>query len=179
MLNKKVSRSFSATLHARGNYALNYTSNVAQSASSPSDLERIPAAYESQSKLQPVTWLMLPRKNQLLLLFLCRMVDFLQVASLQAYVFYQLKSFDTTLADTVISYQAGVLGGCFTGAQAATSILWGKAADSRRGGRKMVLLIGLLGTAISCLGCGFATTYTSALCWRAFGGAINGSVGIM
>ena len=49
--------------------------------------------------------------------------------------------------------------GCFTGAQVATAMLWGKAADSRSGGRKMVLLVGLLGTAVSCLGYGFATTF--------------------
>lgn len=38
-----------------------------------------------------VTWMSLPHKGQLLILFLCRMVDFLQVATLQAYIFYQLK----------------------------------------------------------------------------------------
>ena len=38
-----------------------------------------------------VSWASLPRKGQLFILFLCRFVDFLQVASLQAYVFYQLK----------------------------------------------------------------------------------------
>lgn len=48
---------------------------------------------ESQRKAAPehVTWLSLPHKGQLFILFLCRFVDFLQVASLQAYVFYQLK----------------------------------------------------------------------------------------
>ena len=43
----------------------------------------------------------------------------------------------------------------------------------------MVLLVGLLGTAVSCLGYGFATTFVQAAIWRAFGGAINGTVGIM
>lgn len=38
-----------------------------------------------------VTWMSLPHKGQLAILFMCRFVDFLQVASLQAYVFYQLK----------------------------------------------------------------------------------------
>ena len=69
--------------------------------------------------------------------------------------------------------------GCFTGAQVATAMLWGKAADSSSGGRKMVLLVGLLGTSVSCLGYGFASTFMQAACWRAFGGAINGTVGIM
>ena len=43
----------------------------------------------------------------------------------------------------------------------------------------MVLLIGLLGTALSCLGYGFATSFAQAAAWRAFGGAINGTVGII
>ena len=127
----------------------------------------------------PVTWMSLPRKDQLALLFLCRFVDFLQVASLQAYVFYQLKHMDDTLSDSQISGQAGLLQGCFTGAQVCTAILWGKAADASWCGRKWVLVIGLAGTAISCLGYGFATTFFWAAFWRAFGGGINGLVGIM
>lgn len=52
------------------------------------DLEK-----EEGKKAAPehVTWMSLPHKGQLLILFMCRFVDFLQVASLQAYVFYQLK----------------------------------------------------------------------------------------
>jgi len=130
-------------------------------------------------KPEPVTWMSLPRKDQLAILFLCRLVDFLQVASMQAYVFYQLKSFDSSLSDSVISSQAGILQGCFTGAQVLTAILWGKAADASWCGRKMVLIIGLGGTAISCLGYGFATSFFWAAFWRAIGGGINGTVGIM
>lgn len=130
-------------------------------------------------KPEPVTWMSLPRKDQLAILFLCRVVDFLQVASIQAYVFYQLKSFDPELSDSTISTQAGILQGCFTGAQVLTAILWGKAADASWCGRKLVLMIGLGGTAISCLGYGFATSFFWAAFWRAFGGGINGTVGIM
>lgn len=55
---------------------------------SPNDEETPPVKPAAPG---PVTWLSLPRKGQLFILFLCRFVDFLQVASLQAYVFYQLK----------------------------------------------------------------------------------------
>ncbi|KAH7310495.1 major facilitator superfamily domain-containing protein [Stachybotrys elegans] len=127
----------------------------------------------------PVTWMSLPRKDQLLILFVSRLVDFLQVASLQAYVFYQLKDINRELTDAQISQQAGLLQGCFTGAQVMTAILWGKAADASWCGRKWVLVIGLGGTAVSCLGYGFATTFFWAAFWRAFGGAINGTVGII
>ncbi|KAI6080380.1 MFS general substrate transporter [Hypoxylon rubiginosum] len=125
------------------------------------------------------TWMSLPHKDQLMILFLSRLVDFLQVASLQAYVFFQLKSLDATLSDSQISNQAGMLQGAFTGAQILTAFLWGKAADASWCGRKRVLLIGLLGTAISCIGYGFATSFGWAVFWRAMGGGINGTVGII
>jgi len=34
----------------------------------------------------------------------------------------------------------------FTGAQFLTAMMWGRISDSDKGGRKLVLLIGLLGT---------------------------------
>lgn len=136
-----------------------------------------PDSEASGPKPQPVTWMSLPRRDQLAILFFSRLVDFLQVASLQAYMFYQLKSFDPALSNAAISSQAGILQGCFTGAQVCTAVLWGKAADTW--GRKVVLMIGLVGTAISCMGYGFSTTFWQAALFRAFGGAINGTVGIM
>lgn len=149
---------------------------------SAQDLEEatpVKARHEVASKTSPVTWMSLPRKNQLAILFSCRLVDFLQVASLQAYMFYQLRSFDPTLSDATISSQAGILQGCFTASQVLTAILWGKVADASWGGRKMVLLIGLAGTGISCLGYGFSTTFWQAAFFRILGGGINGLVGIM
>ncbi|KAK7402992.1 hypothetical protein QQX98_011232 [Neonectria punicea] len=127
----------------------------------------------------PVSWMSLPRKDQLLVLFIGRLADFLQVASLQAYVFYQLKHMNSDLSDSRISERAGVLQGCFTGAQVCTAILWGNIADASWCGRKWALIIGLGGTAVSCVGYGFSTTFFWAAFWRAFGGAINGTVGII
>ena len=66
--------------------------------------------------------------------------------SFQAYMFYQLKSFDESLSDAVIATQAGMLASSFTGAQFLTAMMWGRISDSERGGRKLVLLIGLFGT---------------------------------
>lgn len=84
-------------------------------------------------------------------------------------------------SDAQISAQAGLLTGGFTGAQVLTAILWGKIADSPKfyGGRKMVLLIGTLGTSIACFGYGFSTTFAAAMFWRILAGTINGLVGII
>jgi hypothetical protein len=130
-------------------------------------------------KPAPVTWMSLPRKGQLGLLGLCRVFDFLQIASLQAYMFYQLKSFDENLSDATVSTQAGILQGAFTAAQFATAIPWGRIADAPWGGRKFVLMTGLIGTGVSCVGVAFSTSFAQAVFWRSFGGAINGTVGII
>lgn len=125
----------------------------------------------------PVSWLSLPHKHQLAIITSVRVVDFYQVASLQAFMFHQLQSFNPTAPDSEISFQTGVLQGVFTLAQIFTGVIWGRVADAPWGGRKFVLLIGLLGTGISCVGIAFARSFAAAVAWRFLGGAINGTVG--
>ncbi len=111
------------------------------------------------------------------LLFLARFADFFQQSSLQSYMFYQLKSFDPSLSDSTLSWQTGILQGSFTATQVVTSIFWGWIADKPYCGRRLVLLIGLIGTGISCVAVGYSTSFIEAVIWRALGGAINGTVG--
>ena len=125
----------------------------------------------------PVSWLSLPHKHQLAIITSVRVVDFYQVASLQAFMFHQLQSFNPTAPDSEISFQTGVLQGVFTLAQIFTGVIWGRVADASWGGRKFVLLIGLIGTGMSCVGVAFARTFTAAVVWRFLGGAVNGTVG--
>ncbi|KAK5115252.1 hypothetical protein LTR62_001452 [Meristemomyces frigidus] len=131
----------------------------------------------STSPPAPPTWRNMPNKRQLAILAASRFVDFFQMAALQTYMVHQLKSFDPELPDVTISHQAGVLQGAFTAAQIVTSILWGRAADQPSIGRKLVLNIGLVGTAVGCVGVGFSRTYGQAVFWRLMSGAINGTVG--
>ncbi|UKZ46454.1 hypothetical protein TrVGV298_000657 [Trichoderma virens] len=137
-----------------------------------------PSEGGSNSK-RPVAWSELPRKDQLFIITMARMSEPLVQTSLQAYMFYQLKWFNPSLPDSTISSQAGVLHASFTAAQFLTAMMWGRIADSKRVGRKTVLLIGLLGTSISCLGFGFSTTFWQALLFRTIGGATNGNIGVM
>lgn len=67
--------------------------------------------------------------------------------------------------------------GAFAAAQLCTAMLWGRFSD--KAGRKRILLLGLSGTALSCLGFGFSTSFYQALCFRMLGGALNGNVGVM
>lgn len=138
-----------------------------------------PVNEPQKEKKETVSWKDLPRKTQLVVITLTRLSEPLVQTSLQAYMFYQLKWFDPSLSDSVISSQAGVLHASFTAAQLLTAMMWGRVADSSRFGRKKVILIGLTGTMISCLGFGFSKTFWQALFFRCLGGVTNGNVGVL
>nr|POF04517.1 putative membrane protein [Quercus suber] len=147
-------------------------------ATAPSALHEAPV--ESS---KPVTWSSLPRKGQLAILTCARLSEPLTQTSLSAYMFYQLKSFTladgSSPSDATVASQVGVLAAAFTGAQFCTAILWGRLADHERIGRKRVILIGLLGTAVGSLGFGFSRNFGLAVFWRCLGGMLNGNVGVM
>ncbi|KAI9841329.1 MAG: hypothetical protein M1837_000762 [Sclerophora amabilis] len=147
------------------------------SSSDESDDPSLRGVVQESDDKRPVTWCSLPRKGQLAILTIARLSEPLTQTSLQAYMFYQLKSFDPELSDSTIASQAGVLQGSFTAAQFITAILWGRIADSW--GRKKVLLVGLLGTGLSCVGFGFSKSFLYAIIFRTLGGALNGNVGVM
>ncbi|CZT06451.1 related to E.coli tetracycline resistance protein TCR1 [Rhynchosporium graminicola] len=130
-----------------------------------------------KKKEEIVTWSSLPRKSQLAILTLARLSEPLVQTSLRSYLFYQLRSFDQSLPASTIASQAGIMQGSFAAAQLCTAMLWGRFSD--RGGRKRILLIGLSGTTISCIGFGFSQNFYQALCFRMLGGALNGNVGVM
>lgn len=127
----------------------------------------------------PVKWKELPRKDQLIILTLARFAEPLTQTSLQAYMFYMLKSFDPAASDSTIASQAGILAGSFTAAQCLTAVGWGRLADKEWFGRKNVLLVGLIGTLISSVGFGFSKSLWAAVLFRCVGGALNGNVGVM
>lgn len=122
------------------------------------------------------SWSSIPHKFQLFIVFSVRNVDFFQQAALQAFMFYQLKSFSPDADDSRISFEAGVLQGVFTAAQIFTGIFWGRVMDSPRFGRKGVLLISLVGQALSCIAVAFSRSFITAVIWRLLGGAVNATV---
>ena len=131
------------------------------------------------AKGKPISWRSLPRKDQLLVLTLARLSEPLTQTSLGSYLFYQLQSFDPSLPDSTISYQAGILQAAFPFAQFLTAMLWGRFADSEHGGRKVAICIGLLGTMCSIIGFGFSHNFGMAVAYRCFGGMLNGNIGVM
>jgi hypothetical protein len=127
----------------------------------------------------PISWRSVPRKDQLLVLVLARLSEPLTQNSLGSYIYYQLRSFDPSLSDSTISFQAGIIQAAFPAAQGLTAILWGRFADYEHGGRKRVIWIGLLGTMLSMVGFGFSRNFPLAVTFRCFGGVLNGNIGVM
>jgi len=128
---------------------------------------------------QPVSWSELPRKDQLFVLMLARLSEPLTQTSLGAYLYYQLQSFDPSLPESTISYQAGIIGAAFPATQFMTAMLWGRFSDAEYGGRKRTIYLGLLGTMLSIIGFGFSRSFAMAVAFRCLGGILNGNVGVM
>lgn len=152
----------------------------------PSDVvdeDEAPPPPPVVEKKRPVSWMELPKKGQLTILTLARLSEPLAQTSLQSYMFYQLKSFKlsdgSSPSDEAVARQAGILAAAFTGAQFMTAIMWGRMSDWDSMGRKRVILIGLLGTAIGALGFGFSQSFPVAVFWRCVAGLLNGNIGVM
>lgn len=115
-------------------------------------------------------WLALPHKDQLFILILARLSEPITQTSLQSYMYYQLKSISPTASEETLSQQAGLIQTAYTLPQICSAIIWGRLADWPGMGRKKAIISGLIGTAISVLGMGFSSTFTSLIFWRAVGG---------
>ncbi|KAJ0144357.1 putative membrane protein, partial [Colletotrichum tanaceti] len=103
-----------------------------------------------------------------------RVVDFYQMASFQTCVTLHLQHLHPGLPPADVARNVGVAQGIFTAAQILSAPAWGLAADTI--GRKAVILIVLLGTAVACLAVAFAASFRSVVLWRLFAGAVNGTV---
>ncbi|OUM54480.1 hypothetical protein BVG19_g3879 [[Candida] boidinii] len=91
------------------------------------------------------------------------------------YLFFMVRSFGIKEDD--ISRYCGYLSSIFAFFQFLFCVQWGHISD--RIGRKLVLIIGLSGTAISILIFGFSTNIYMALFARGLMGSINGNVAVV
>jgi|SRR4051812_6784644 MFS family permease len=87
-----------------------------------------------------------------------------------------MKFFGGTVANSAALY-AGIFLASFSLAESMTAFLWGTLSDKI--GRKPVLLLGCGGTALSMLVMGFSTNIYMAIIGRAFGGGLNGNIGVV
>ncbi|MDN6500075.1 MAG: MFS transporter [Yaniella sp.] len=97
--------------------------------------------------------------------------------SIFPYVYHMVESFHVTDNDRQIALYAGMITSSFTFAEFSAGMFWGRMSD--RIGRKPVLIMGLVGTAISMVVFGFAPNLATAMIARALGGMLNGNIGVL
>lgn len=97
--------------------------------------------------------------------------------SIFPYVYQMVESFHVTDNDQKIALYAGMITSAFTFAEFSAGMFWGRMSDKI--GRKPVLIMGLIGTAISMIVFGFAPNLPTAMIARALGGLLNGNIGVL
>lgn len=97
--------------------------------------------------------------------------------SIFPYAYRMIETFNLTNDETQTSIYAGMLITAFAFAEFSTGVVWGRISD--RIGRKPVLIMGLVGTALSMICFGFSTNLWMAILSRALGGLLNGNVGVL
>ncbi|CAI7677431.1 unnamed protein product [Penicillium pancosmium] len=115
--------------------------------------------------------------RQLFVLALVRICEPIAFMSIFPYVYHMVESFHVTDNDQKIALYAGMITSSFTFAEFSAGMFWGRMSD--RIGRKPVLIMGLVGTAISMVAFGFAPNLATAMIARALGGLLNGNIGVL
>ncbi|KAH8698751.1 putative MFS multidrug transporter [Talaromyces proteolyticus] len=115
--------------------------------------------------------------RQFFILALVRICEPIAFMSVFPYVYFMVESFHVTDSNEQIAVFAGMITSAFTFAEFSSGLFWGRLSD--RVGRKPVLIMGLVGTAISMLCFGFAPNFPTALIARALGGLLNGNIGVL
>lgn len=112
-----------------------------------------------------------------LFLALCRICEPIAFMSIFPYVYQMVESFHVTDDDRKIALYAGMITSSFTFAEFSAGMFWGRMSDKI--GRKPVLIMGLMGTAVSMIVFGFAPNLATAMIARALGGLLNGNIGVL
>ncbi|OKL56004.1 hypothetical protein UA08_08670 [Talaromyces atroroseus] len=115
--------------------------------------------------------------NQFIVLALVRICEPIAFMSVFPYAYYMVESFHVAENEQKIALFVGMITSAFTFAEFSSGVFWGRLSDKI--GRKPVLIMGLVGTAISMLVFGFAPNFPTALVARALGGLLNGNIGVL
>ncbi|KAI0193473.1 major facilitator superfamily domain-containing protein [Astrocystis sublimbata] len=113
---------------------------------------------------------------QLFLLAIVRLAEPIALTSVFPYAWSLVRYYQVGNEQDAAFY-AGILISAFSLTEALMGMYWGSLSD--RIGRKPVLMLGCLGTMFSMIVVGFATNIWVALFGRAFGGLLNGNIGVI
>ncbi|KAJ7740010.1 hypothetical protein DFH07DRAFT_751956 [Mycena maculata] len=102
--------------------------------------------------------------------------EFLSANVSTPFVLFMVKGFGGFTDDADIAFWTGILVSTFFATQFLTAILWATVADKH--GRRFVLVVSLLGSAVTCVVFGTCTTLEEAICVRLLQGIFAGAVGV-
>ncbi|KAJ7029261.1 hypothetical protein C8F04DRAFT_1265134 [Mycena alexandri] len=102
--------------------------------------------------------------------------EFLSANVSTPFVLFMVKGFGEFTEDSDIAFWTGILVSTFFLTQFLTAILWATVADKQ--GRRFVLVVSLLGSAVTCVIFGTCTTLQQAICVRLLQGVFAGAVGV-
>lgn len=115
--------------------------------------------------------------SQFIVLALVRICEPIAFMSVFPYAYYMVESFHIAESPEKIALFVGMITSAFTFAEFSAGVFWGRLSDKI--GRKPVLIMGLIGTAISMLVFGFSPNFATAVVARALGGLLNGNIGVL
>ncbi|KAF9010033.1 hypothetical protein BDQ17DRAFT_1273732 [Cyathus striatus] len=102
--------------------------------------------------------------------------EFLSANVATPFLLFMVKGFGEFENEADVAFWTGILVSTFFLTQFLTSILWATVAEKH--GRRAVLMISLLGSALTCVTFGTATTLQQAICIRLMQGIFAGAVGV-
>ncbi|KAI8617269.1 major facilitator superfamily domain-containing protein [Chytriomyces sp. MP71] len=129
-------------------------------------------ASNSEIERRPQTPLPAKVMTVLCIVLFCEPVS---MTILFPFIYFMVRDFGLS-SDKEVGYYVGFIASAFSLAQFCTSLGWGFLSD--RVGRRPVLLVGLIGNAISLILFGQATTLRAAILSRMLCGVLNGNVGV-
>ncbi|KAJ3781028.1 hypothetical protein GGU10DRAFT_379962 [Lentinula aff. detonsa] len=102
--------------------------------------------------------------------------EFLSANVSTPFLLFMVKGFGKITDEAEIAFWTGILVATFFLTQFLTSLLWATIADKH--GRRSVLIISLLGSAVTCAVFGTSTSLQQAICVRLLQGIFAGAVGV-
>ncbi|KAH8087430.1 putative MFS transporter [Filobasidium floriforme] len=114
---------------------------------------------------------------QLAVLMIVRLAEPISYTSLFPYINQQVGELGIAENEDRVGYYSGVVEAVFAGVQVFTVYNWATLSDKI--GRKPVIMLGLMGVAISSALYGFSTKYWQLIVTRSLSGALNGNVAVV
>ncbi|GAM28807.1 hypothetical protein SAMD00019534_119830 [Acytostelium subglobosum LB1] len=115
-------------------------------------------------------------KLKLFAIFIIILCDGLTTLSIFPYISFMVEDFHLTHDKDQLGYFVGILASTFYISQFFSSFFWGWLSNVR--GRRPSLLLGIIGSMVTCIMFGLSKNYPMSILFRFASGLLNGNVGV-